>query len=190
LTAATVAAVNIGGTDYFWGFIEMWKPLAGVGVGGIRMRRSATDPRGYDLIELRSGNQWTAVANDGTFTFEPDFLWIGINMAKLVWSGTDWYLWGSGGGTPEHCGSCDHLYSAQGNWSDRFVYRKVRTDYSMDPIETVDSGIRCMPGGYPSSRTFPMPAPGGLLYSSTNEGNCGLYTDPNYGNYIVVTAIQ
>jgi hypothetical protein len=205
LPGVTLQPVSIGGTLYFFGFVEIHDGVVGAGIGAIRLRANLQRARRYDRVEIYSA---TPASNCG----EPASNWVPIvcdpltNPAgdfsnalptRLLYGVSPKYvsvqeLWFTGSGYRDCSMACPGndftLTSGVYGHYDRIGYANVMAPGTTTGAPTVidrdwlrsDSVNRCMPAKVDAGRIGPAPLPGGsprVLYSTSNDDEWGTPKD-------------
>jgi hypothetical protein len=206
IPGVTLQPRTIGGTLYFYGLTDV-STDAGYGLGAIRLRVNTSNVRGYDRVEMWTWDTGWALVTDsssnpnGNFNFIPSKILDAALKPKLLPNDE---VWVSLVGRTRDCSNCHAFSGTKTNtWEDRIAVRTLIT--TSDPTAPpsfgseilLQSNVRCMPGRYDNSRSYPMPLVLGsprLLYSSSNDQDydTAYYctnppAQPFYGMYIVVT---
>ena len=200
IAGATQRYSSIGGSDYWWGFVELapcqvsgehcLTPYSGLGAFRVHLTSHApsncANPT-WDRIDFLSNGRWQSVLPGQQLSFVPDYISFTDIEPKLHWITDHWELWTTAVSEPNYHCHCDN--GLPSNYAADFHYQTVATGAtSLAPNPpSLYSQIRCLPASYATSAFNPFRIEGtSLLYSATADKTCGRYQG---GAYIIVTGL-
>lgn len=158
----------VDGGSQWWGVFK-WGVTVPNHTGMIRVLNSPGNVRGF-VVQILSGGVWRNVQDNGSFTFTPDDLLLGLDPNSIVLTGGHYEVWGSVGSGTATLG-CDD----QAGGGVTLGYRTITSSGSVGPLQLIDSDVRTLPTQNNTGRLFPFRIDRGtekLLYSTSSDRIC------------------
>ncbi|MCB1056133.1 MAG: hypothetical protein KDD11_11590 [Acidobacteria bacterium] len=169
----SIVEVNLvqepGGGDW-WGVFNFGSSLPSQ-LGILKVEKAPSNPRGFVIKILDTSNQWSSVANDGSFNFMPKNLLSGLDrIGSLLLNNGQYEIW-----FHKKVAASQGCDDGIANGS-TFVYRTITKSGVLGDEQAVQSNVRVMPTVNNTGRLFPyrFNAGGGgkYLYSSSTDHIC------------------
>lgn len=179
----------------WWGFFR----LNFADTGMIKVDVSQQYPRGFRVWIYATDNTWKQVDDtSGDFSFTPKNVWPGATVKAISYVVDHYELWATSYVAHNGCAPCSTYNN--GFAGTTFAYRTVDQNFTLGPVQSAYSQVRCLPSDSDVGRLYPFRfnSSGGLklLYSATNDANIcavcptpGVSCNPFIGMYVVYTTV-
>ncbi|NJL27081.1 MAG: hypothetical protein HC897_03940 [Thermoanaerobaculia bacterium] len=171
VTVSILDVTMTAGPQHWWGFFK-WARLGeqALQTGRLRITPDSSNPRGF-RVEILSGGQYRAVANNGAFGFIPDNVWTifgGINSIVETADAYEVWAWDL---STENVNGCDDASNLGSQ-----ILSRATTESSFGSVIPLRSRVRAAPTRNLTGLTFPLvladPSGYDLMYTSSSNRAC------------------